>query len=284
MTRKQKKKLIRIIVAAVLLVTVSFLRFDNIIMLLLYIIPYLIVGWDVVFSALRNIAHGQVFDEQFLMALATVGAFGTGEYREAVAVMLFYQIGELFQGIAVGKSRKSIASLMDIRPDSAVVIRDGTEIKVSPEEVQKGETIIVRPGEKIPLDGTVITGSTTVNTAALTGESLPRDISEGGKVISGSVNLTGVITVKTESLYSESTVAKILDLVENSSAKKAKTENFITRFAKYYTPCVVAAALALAFIPPLIVGNFGEWIQRALIFLVVSCPCALVISVPVSFF
>lgn len=284
MTRKQKKKLIRIIVAAVLLVTVSFLRFDNIIMLLLYIIPYLVVGWDVVFSALRNIAHGQVFDEQFLMALATVGAFGTGEYREAVAVMLFYQIGELFQGIAVGKSRKSIASLMDIRPDSAVVIRDGTEIKVSPEEVQKGETIIVRPGEKIPLDGTVLTGSTTVNTAALTGESLPHDITEGSKVISGSVNLTGVITVKTESLYSESTVAKILDLVENSSAKKAKTENFITRFAKYYTPCVVAAALALAFIPPLIVGNFGEWIQRALIFLVVSCPCALVISVPLSFF
>ena len=284
MSRKQKKKLIRIIVAAVLLVVISFLSFDNIIMLFLYIVPYLVVGWDVVFSAVRNIIHGQLFDEQFLMALATIGAFGSGEYREAVAVMLFYQIGELFQGIAVGKSRKSIASLMDIRPDSAVVIRDGAEIKVSPEEVQKGETIIVRPGEKIPLDGTVLTGSTTVNTAALTGESLPRDIEEGGKVISGSVNLTGVITVKTESLYAESTVAKILDLVENSSAKKAKTENFITRFAKYYTPCVVAAALALAFIPPLIVGNFGEWIQRALIFLVVSCPCALVISVPLSFF
>ena len=284
MSRKQKKKLIRIIVAAVLLVVISFLSFDNIIMLFLYIVPYLVVGWDVVFSAVRNIIHGQLFDEQFLMALATIGAFGSGEYREAVAVMLFYQIGELFQGIAVGKSRKSIASLMDIRPDSAVVIRDGAEIKVSPEEVQKGETIIVRPGEKIPLDGTVLTGSTTVNTAALTGESLPRDIEAGGKVISGSVNLTGVITVKTESLYAESTVAKILDLVENSSAKKAKTENFITRFAKYYTPCVVAAALALAFIPPLIVGNFGEWIQRALIFLVVSCPCALVISVPLSFF
>ena len=284
MSRKQKKKLIRIIVAAVLLVVISFLSFDNIIMLFLYIVPYLVVGWDVVFSAVRNIIHGQLFDEQFSMALATIGAFGSGEYREAVAVMLFYQIGELFQGIAVGKSRKSIASLMDIRPDSAVVIRDGAEIKVSPEEVQKGETIIVRPGEKIPLDGTVLTGSTTVNTAALTGESLPRDIEAGGKVISGSVNLTGVITVKTESLYAESTVAKILDLVENSSAKKAKTENFITRFAKYYTPCVVAAALALAFIPPLIVGNFGEWIQRALIFLVVSCPCALVISVPLSFF
>lgn len=284
MSRKQKKKLIRIIVAAVLLVIISFLPFNNITMLFLYIIPYLTVGWDVVFSAVRNIIHGQLFDEQFLMALATVGAFGSGEYREAVAVMLFYQIGELFQGIAVGKSRKSIASLMNIRPDSAVVIRDGKEIKVSPEEVQKGETVIVRPGEKIPLDGTVLTGNTTVNTAALTGESLPRDIETGEKVISGSVNLTGVITVKTESLYAESTVAKILDLVENSSAKKAKTENFITRFAKYYTPCVVAAALVLAFVPPLISGNFGEWIQRALIFLVVSCPCALVISVPLSFF
>ena len=284
MSRKQKKKLIRIIVAAVLLVIISFLPFNNITMLFLYIIPYLTVGWDVVFSAVRNIIHGQLFDEQFLMALATVGAFGSGEYREAVAVMLFYQIGELFQGIAVGKSRKSIASLMNIRPDSAVVIRDGKEIKVSPEEVQKGETVIVRPGEKIPLDGTVLTGNTTVNTAALTGESLPRDIGTGEKVISGSVNLTGVITVKTESLYAESTVAKILDLVENSSAKKAKTENFITRFAKYYTPCVVAAALVLAFVPPLIAGNFVEWIQRALIFLVVSCPCALVISVPLSFF
>lgn len=284
MSRKQKKKLIRIIVAAVLLVIISFLPFNNITMLFLYIIPYLTVGWDVVFSAVRNIIHGQLFDEQFLMALATVGAFGSGEYREAVAVMLFYQIGELFQGIAVGKSRKSIASLMNIRPDSAVVIRDGKEIKVSPEEVQKGETVIVRPGEKIPLDGTVLTGNTTVNTAALTGESLPRDIETGEKVISGSVNLTGVITVKTESLYAESTVAKILDLVENSSAKKAKTENFITRFAKYYTPCVVAAALVLAFVPPLISGNFVEWIQRALIFLVVSCPCALVISVPLSFF
>lgn len=284
MSRKHKKKLIRIIVASVLLVAVAILPFNNFIKLFLYLIPYLVIGWDVVWAAIRNIIHGQVFDEQFLMALATIGAFGTGEYKEAVAVMLFYQIGELFQGIAVGKSRKSIASLMDIRPDSAVVIRNGEEIKVSPEEVEKGETIIVRPGEKIPLDGTVLSGSTTVNTAALTGESLPRDVETGGKVVSGSVNLTGVITVKTESLYAESTVAKILDLVENSSAKKAKTENFITKFAKYYTPCVVISALLLAFVPPLIVGEWGKWIQRALIFLVVSCPCALVISVPLSFF
>lgn len=284
MSRKHKKKLIRIIIAAVLLVAVTFLPASNIIKLFLYLIPYLVIGWDVVLSAVRNIIHGQVFDEQFLMALATIGAFGTGEYKEAVAVMLFYQIGELFQGIAVGKSRKSIASLMDIRPDSAVVIRNGEEIKVSPEEVEKGETIIVRPGEKIPLDGVVLSGSTTVNTAALTGESLPRDVETGGKVVSGSVNLTGVITVKTESLYAESTVAKILDLVENSSAKKAKTENFITKFAKYYTPCVVISALLLAFVPPLIMGEWGKWIQRALIFLVVSCPCALVISVPLSFF
>ena len=235
MSRKHKKKLIRIIIAAVLLVAVTLLPASNIIKLFLYLIPYLVIGWDVVLSAVRNIIHGQVFDEQFLMALATIGAFGTGEYKEAVAVMLFYQIGELFQGIAVGKSRKSIASLMDIRPDSAVVIRNGEEIKVSPEEVEKGETIIVRPGEKIPLDGVVLSGSTTVNTAALTGESLPRDVETGGKVVSGSVNLTGVITVKTESLYAESTVAKILDLVENSSAKKAKTENFITKFAKYFS-------------------------------------------------
>ena len=284
MSRKHKKKLIRIIIAAVLLVAVTLLPASNIIKLFLYLIPYLVIGWDVVLSAVRNIIHGQVFDEQFLMALATIGAFGTGEYKEAVAVMLFYQIGELFQGIAVGKSRKSIASLMDIRPDSAVVIRNGEEIKVSPEEVEKGETIIVRPGEKIPLDGVVLSGSTTVNTAALTGESLPRDVETGGKVVSGSVNLTGVITVKTESLYAESTVAKILDLVENSSAKKAKTENFITKFAKYYTPCVVISALLLAFVPPLITGEWGKWIQRALIFLVVSCPCALVISVPLSFF
>ena len=246
MSRKHKKRLARIIIAAAALAVIVLLPVNDIIKAVLFLLPYLIVGWDVLWSAARNIAHGQVFDENFLMSLATVGAYALGDYVEAAAVMLFYQIGELFQSIAVGKSRKSIAALMDIRPDSAVVLRNGEEIKVSPEEVQKGETVIVRAGEKIPLDGIVLEGETSVNTAALTGESLPRDIQAGDRVVSGSVNLSGVITVKTESVYSDSTVAKILDLVENSSAKKAKTENFITRFAKYYTPCVVASAVLLA--------------------------------------
>ena len=285
MSRKHKKKLIRIIIAAVLLVTVALLPLDGEYKLFLYLIPYFVIGYDVMWGALRNIFHGQMFDEQFLMALATVGAYALKDYKEAVAVMLFYQVGELFQGIAVGKSRKSIASLMDIKPDTATVLRNGEELKISPDGVQKGETLVVRPGEKIPLDGTVLTGSTTVNTAALTGESLPRDVAAGDKVVSGSVNLTGVITVRAESPYAESTVAKILDLVENSSAKKAKTENFITRFAKYYTPCVCIGAVLLALVPPLITGGeWKEWITRALTFLVVSCPCALVISVPLSFF
>ncbi len=285
MSRRHKKRLARILVAAAALAVTVLLPVNEKIKAFLYLIPYLIVGWDVLWSAVRNIAHGQLFDEQFLMAIATVGAFALGEYTEAAAVMLFYQTGELFQSIAVGKSRKSIAALMDIRPDSATVLRDGAEHKVSPEQVEKGETVIVRPGEKIPLDGIVLEGQTAVNTAALTGESLPRDITAGDRVVSGSVNLTGVITLKTESMYAESTVAKILDLVENSSAKKAKTENFITRFAKYYTPCVVFAAALLALLPPLILdGGWTDWIPRALIFLVVSCPCALVISVPLSFF
>ena len=285
MSRKHKKKLIRIIIAAVLLVTVALLPLDGEYKLFLYLIPYFVIGYDVLWGALRNIFHGQMFDEQFLMALATVGAYALKDYKEAVAVMLFYQVGELFQGIAVGKSRKSIASLMDIKPDTATVLRNGEEFKISPDGVQKGETLVVRPGEKIPLDGTVLTGNTTVNTAALTGESLPRDVAAGDKVVSGSVNLTGVITVRAESPYAESTVAKILDLVENSSAKKAKTENFITRFAKYYTPCVCIGAVLLALVPPLITGGeWKEWITRALTFLVVSCPCALVISVPLSFF
>lgn len=285
MSRKHKKRLARIIIAAATLVLTVFLPVDEKIKAVLYLLPYLIVGWDVLWGAVRNIAHGQLFDEQFLMSLATLGAFALGKYTEAAAVMLFYQVGELFQSIAVGKSRKSIAALMDIRPDSAVVIRDGAEQRVSPEEVKKGETVIVKPGEKIPLDGTVLTGNTSVNTAALTGESLPRDIGAGDRVVSGSVNLTGVITFKSEATYSESTVAKILDSVENSTAKKAKTENFITRFAKYYTPCVVIAAVILAVLPPLIMhGGWVDWIRRALIFLVVSCPCALVISVPLSFF
>lgn len=285
MSRKHKKRLARIIIAAVSLAVIVLLPVNEKIKAVLYLLPYLIVGWDVLWNAVRNIAHGQVFDENFLMSLATVGAFALGDYVEATAVMLFYQVGELFQSIAVGKSRKSIAALMDIRPDSAVVLRNGEELKVSPEEVKKGETVIVRAGEKIPLDGIVLEGETSVNTAALTGESLPRDISAGDRVVSGSVNLSGVITVKTESVYRDSTVAKILDLVENSSSKKAKTENFITRFARYYTPCVVAAAVFLAVLPPLISGGgWIKWLQRALIFLVVSCPCALVISVPLSFF
>lgn len=285
MSRKHKKRLARIIIAAAALAVIALLPIDDKIKAVLFLFPYLVVGWDVLWSAVRNIACGQVFDENFLMSLATVGAYALGDYVEAAAVMLFYQIGELFQSIAVGKSRKSIAALMDIRPDSAVVLRGGEEIKVSPEEVQKGETVIVKAGEKIPLDGIILEGETSVNTSALTGESLPRDLSAGDRVVSGSVNLNGVITVKTESVYCDSTVAKILDLVQNSSEKKAKTENFITRFAKYYTPCVVAAAVLLAVLPPLISGGgWSGWLQRALIFLVVSCPCALVISVPLSFF
>ena len=285
MSRKHKKRLARIIIAAASLGVIVLLPVNEKIKTVLYLLPYLIVGWDVLWNAARNIAHGQVFDENFLMSIATVGAFALGDYVEAAAVMLFYQVGELFQSIAVGKSRKSIAALMDIRPDSSVVLRNGEELKVSPEEVKKGETVIIRAGEKIPLDGIVLEGKTSVNTAALTGESLPRDISAGDRVVSGSVNLNGVITVKTESVYRDSTVAKILDLVENSSSKKAKTENFITRFARYYTPCVVAAAVLLAVLPPLISGcGWIQWLQRALIFLVVSCPCALVISVPLSFF
>lgn len=285
MSRKHKKRLARIIIAAASLAVIVLLPVNEKIKAVLYLLPYLTVGCDVLWSAVRNIAHGQVFDENFLMSLATVGAFALGDYVEAAAVMLFYQVGELFQSIAVGKSRKSIASLMDIRPDSATVLRNDTEITVSPEEVQKGETVIVKAGDKIPLDGIVLEGETSVNTAALTGESLPRDISAGDRVVSGSVNLNGVITVKTESVYRDSTVAKILDLVENSSSKKAKTEKFITRFARYYTPCVVAAAVLLVILPPLISGcGWIQWLQRALIFLVVSCPCALVISVPLSFF
>ena len=252
---------------------------------LLPIVPYLVIGYDVLWSAIRNIFHGQIFDENFLMAIATVGALAMGEYYEAVGVMIFYQTGELFQSLAVGKSRRSIAALMDIRPDRAVVIRDEAEIEVSPEEIGVGEIMIVRAGEKIALDGEIIEGATSVNTAALTGESIPVDRSVGDKVISGSINLGGVIKVRAESVFAESTVSKILDLVENSASKKARVENFITRFARYYTPCVVAGACLLALVPPLFFnGIWNDWIRRALIFLMVSCPCALVISVPMSFF
>ena len=284
MSRKQKKNLIRILGAVAVLLLSVLLPVAEWIKIVIALVAYGLAGWDVLWGAVRGIAHGQVFDEKFLMAVATLGAIASQDYNEACAVMIFYQIGELFQGIAVGKSRRDIAALMDIRPDTANVLRSGVEQEVSPEEVAVGETIVVKPGEKIPLDGEVIEGSTAVNTAALTGESLPQDKNVGDKVISGSINMTGVIKVRTTSEFGESTVARVLELVENSASKKAKVENFITRFARYYTPCVVIAALILAIIPPLFVGNWWDWVNRALTFLVVSCPCALVVSVPLSFF
>ena len=293
LTRKQKKMLIRIIIAFALLViiavTLHFVELPWWAELIIYAVPYIIAGYDVLKTAFINLIHGQIFDEKFLMMVATIGAFGTGEYPEASAVMLFYQIGELFQSIAVGRSRKSIAKLMDIRPDSATVIRDGKEIEVSPDEVEVGEIIIIKPGEKIPLDGVIIEGESSVNQAALTGESAPVDKALSDNVISGTLNLTGVIKVRTTSTFGQSTVSKILELVENASDKKAKVENFITKFARYYTPVVVIAALILGIVPPLILGiGDGEiwktWLTRACVFLVVSCPCALVVSVPLSFF
>ena len=284
MSRKQKKTLLRIGLAALLLAGAALLPAEGLWKALAYAVPWLVIGWDVLWDAIRGISHGQVFDEKFLMAVATIGAFAIGEYPEAAAVMLFYQIGEWFQSVAVGRSRKSIAALMDIRPEYAVVLRDGEEQEVDPEEVAIGETIVLRPGERVPLDGSVLEGSGSLNTAALTGESLPVDVGPGDRVISGSINLTGLLRVRVESAYEDSTVSRILELVENSAEKKAKVESFITRFARWYTPCVVISALLLALVPPLFVGNWGEWIHRALIFLVVSCPCALVVSVPLSFF
>lgn len=285
MTRRQKRMLLRIAFSAALTAAVWLLPTSGILRGLLFAVPYIIAGWDVLYGAARNIFSGQLFDEKLLMTVATVGAIAIGEYPEAAGVMIFYQVGELFQGIAVGKSRRSIAELMDIRPDSAVVIRNGAEEEVSPEEVMPGEIIIVRPGERIPLDGEIISGRTTVNASALTGESLPVDKAEGDRAVSGTLNLTGVIKIKASGEYAESTVAKILELVENSSDKKSKAESFITRFARWYTPCVVAAAVLLAVLPPLLFsGGWSEWINRALIFLMVSCPCALVVSVPLSFF
>ena len=285
MTRRQKKTLIRIVAAALLTLIAALLPLEGVWKALAFAVPYLVIGWDVLWGALRNIAHGQVFDEKFLMALATLGAFAVGEYPEAAAVMLFYQIGELFESVAVGRSRRSIAALMDIRPDMARVLRDGEEVELDPEEVAVGETLVVRPGEKIPLDGVILEGSGSVNTAALTGESLPVDVAEGDTVISGSISLTGLLKVRASGVYAESTVARILELVENSSEKKARVENFITRFARWYTPLVVVSALLLAVLPPLLGGGeWSGWIKRALIFLVVSCPCALVVSVPLSFF
>lgn len=293
LTKKQKKMLIRIIVASALLALIAvathLVTLPWWACLILYLIPYVIAGYDVIKAAAVNIIHGRVFDEKFLMMVATLGAFGTGEYPEASFVMLFYQIGELFQSIAVGRSRKSIAKLMDIRPDYAVVIRDGNEETVSPDEVAVGETIVIRPGEKIPLDGVITEGTSSVNTAALTGESAPVDLNVSDAVISGTLNLTGVIKVKTTSTFVQSTVSKILELVENASDKKAKVENFITKFARWYTPAVVIAAVLLAVIPPCFLGIgslavWKVWFMRALVFLVVSCPCALVVSVPLSFF
>ncbi|MGN1269722.1 MAG: heavy metal translocating P-type ATPase [Clostridia bacterium] len=282
-----KKEAIKIIIAFILFLIAITINFGNeLINNIILIISYIIVGLEIVEKAISNIIKGKVFDENFLMTVATIGAFGIGKFPEAVAVMLFYQVGELFQSYAVDKSRKSISNLMDIRPDFANVERNGKIEKVSPDEVKIGEVIIVKPGEKVPLDGYVIDGKSSLDTKALTGETLPRDIQQGEEILSGWVNLSGVIKIEVTKKYGESTVSKILDLVENASSKKSKSENFITKFAKYYTPIVVSIAIILAIIPPLIIkdATFSEWIYRALSFLVVSCPCALVISIPLSFF
>ena len=284
MNRKQKRMLARILVSAALLAALHFVPAEGAVRLALYLVPYLIIGYDVLRRAVLGVVHGEVFDENFLMAVATVGALALGEYGESVEVMVFYQLGELFQSYAVGKSRRSIAALMDIRPDSANLEQDGAVVSVSPEEVEPGQIIVVRPGEKIPLDGRVVEGASALNTSALTGESMPRDVAEGDEVISGCVNTTGLLRVEVTKPFGQSTVSRILDLVENSSMKKAKAENFITRFARWYTPAVCLGALALAVLPPLVLGGWAEWLRRALTFLVISCPCALVISVPLAFF
>ena len=292
MNKKQKKNLQRIIAAVVLVLILKLLpQFPTPVELALYCIPYLVVGWDVLRKALLGIKNRQPFDECFLMAVATVGAFALGDYVEGCAVIIFYQIGELFQSVAVGKSRQSISSLMDIRPDYAnVEDEDGKLEQVDPDDVEVGTVIVVQPGERVPIDGVIVEGTSALNTAALTGESLPRDVQTGDEVISGCVNMTGLLKVRTTKEFGESTVSKILDLVENSSMKKARAENFITRFARVYTPAVCYGALALAFLPPIVLllmgqpARFGDWIYRALTFLVISCPCALVISIPLSFF
>ena len=286
MTRKQKRMLLRIGAGAVIFAAAMLLPLEGLWRLGIFLAAYGVTGWDVLWRAVRNIARGKIFDENFLMSIATVGAFVLGEYPEGVAVMLFYQVGEWFQGYAVHRSRRSIAELMDIRPDYANVERDGQTLRVDPEEVAIGETILVKPGEKIPLDGEVIQGSSTLETAALTGESLPREAGPGTEVLSGCINGGGLLRIRVTKHFGESTVSKILEMVENASSKKARSENFITRFAKYYTPVVVIAAALLAVVPPLVVpgAQFAEWVHRALIFLVISCPCALVISVPMSFF
>lgn len=290
MNKKQKKMLIRIIIAAVLIVVFSLLPAEGYLRFVLFMIPYLVIGYDILKKAFKGILNKQVFDENFLMAVATVGAILLGDYSEGVAVMLFYQIGELFQSYAVGKSRRNISELMDTRPDYANIEKDGTLEQVDPDEVEIGTIIVVQPGEKVPIDGVITEGTSTLNTSALTGESLPRDAKAGDEVISGCINMTGLLKIRTTKEFGESTVSKILELVENSSSRKSKSENFISKFAKYYTPAVCYGALALAFIPPivlLIMGKpamWGDWIYRALTFLVISCPCALVISIPLSFF
>ena len=291
MTKKQKKVLIRIIVAAVLIIAFSFLPLEGYIRFICYMVPYLVIGYDVLRKAIKGILNRQVFDENFLMAVATVGAIALGDYKEGVSVMLFYQIGELFQSYAVGKSRRNISELMDIRPDYANVEKDGELEQVDPDEVEVGMVIVVQPGEKVPIDGVITEGSSTLNTSALTGESLPREAKAGDEVISGCINMTGLLKIQTTREFGESTVSKILELVENSSSRKSRSENFISKFARYYTPAVCYGALALAILPPIVrilalglAPEWGDWIYRALTFLVISCPCALVISIPLSFF
>ncbi len=293
MTKKQKKMLTRILITFVLFAILFVCEYTGILtplegsflLFLIYLVPYLIIGYDIVYKAARNISHGQVFDENFLMMIATFGAFGVGEYSEAVAVMLFYQVGELFQGYAVGKSRQSISDMMDICPEYANIEEDGVLQQVDPDDVEVGSIIVIKPGERIPLDGVIVEGESLIDTAALTGESVPRSAKAGDEIISGCVNGSGTLKVRTTKEFDDSTVAKILELVENASSKKARVENFITRFAKYYTPVVTIGAVILAILPPLILGGgWAEWIQRACIFLVISCPCALVISVPLGFF
>jgi Cd2+/Zn2+-exporting ATPase len=297
MTKKQKKMLARILITAVLLIALHFIPVTGIVQLVCYLAVYLIIGYDILKKSVKGISKGRVFDENFLMAVATVGAFAlaiyerSGDYNEAIAVMLFYQIGELFQSYAVGKSRRNISELMDIRPDYANIERDGQLEKVDPDEVEIGSTIIVQPGEKVPIDGVILEGSSTLNTSALTGESLPREAAPGDEIISGCINMTGVLKIRTTREFGESTVSKILELVENSSSRKSKSEDFIAKFARVYTPAVCYSALALAVLPPLVrmlflgmTPSWGDWIYRALTFLVISCPCALVISIPLSFF
>ena len=292
MSKRQLRTLVRILVGAAFFVLAVLLPVQEYVpaayafyaKLALFLVPYLIIGYDVLLKAARNIGHGQVFDENFLMCIATIGAFCIDQYPEAVAVMLFYQVGELFQAYAVGRSRRSIAALMDIRPDIANLERGGEVVQVDPETVQVGDVIVVKPGERVPLDGTVLAGASALDTSALTGESLPREVAAGSEVVSGCINLSGLLRIRVAKEFGQSTVSKILELVENASEKKARSENFITKFARYYTPAVVVAAVLLAVVPPLFTGAWSEWVRRALIFLVISCPCALVISVPLSFF